>query len=91
MASADGHDMRAKPLLAPDAGVGVSESVAGGRCRQQQHSERLHIILQLPRTKPAGPGLAVRPIRRIREIVLLPAIHGDRLGHGRVESLRCYT
>ena len=50
------HETMAKPLLTPNVGVGVSESVAGGRRRQQQHSECLHIILQLPSANPSGPS-----------------------------------
>ncbi len=65
--------MRTKPLLVADTGVAVTESVAGGGCREQQHSERLHMILQLPRPKPAGPR-PLAPDPPIREIVLLPAI-----------------
>ena len=69
----------AQPFLEVNPGRLVAESVAGGRCRQQQHSDRLHNILQLPRTKPAGPRPRA-PDPPIREMLLLPACHRGQFG-----------
>src|SRR4051812_35192880 len=43
-------------------------------------------LLQLPRSKPEGPGPWL-PTRRPGENACHPDFHCDRLGHGRVEAL----